>query len=115
MPVDRQLDDPIEPFGCRVENVTAAKEKDLGYSDEQGPKEPHRPQLGVGLEAIEGIPEEHLGGVYAETDSQFDEGEPNETLLINEDNPQLYWPGNYFIAKFENNGTMLLRRKYELV
>jgi hypothetical protein len=75
-PIDPQLDDPIEPFGCGVENVTAAKKKDLRHADEERPEESHRPQLGVGLEAIEGVPEEHLGGVYAETDSQFDEGEP---------------------------------------
>ena len=72
MPVDRQFDDPIEPFGRGVENVTAAKEKDLRHPDEQRPKEPDRPQLGVWLEAIEGVSQENLGRVHPATGGQVD-------------------------------------------
>ena len=76
MPVDPQFDDPIKPFGCRVENVTAAEEKNLRHSDEQRPKEPDRPQLGIRLKAIEGVSEEDLGSVHPTAGRQVDEREP---------------------------------------
>jgi hypothetical protein len=44
----------------------------------------------------------------------FGEGEANETLLINEDNPQLYWEGKYFIARYESDGAFGSVREYDI-
>ena len=72
MPIHRQFDDPVEPFGCRVEDFTTAKEKNLRHTGEQRPKEPDRPQLGVRLEAIERVSEKNLGRIDPATGSQVD-------------------------------------------